>query len=99
MRLLQTPIAQRRAVVAQLRAGHGAVAAGGLLAYLETTQPAPLEPPTVWYAGDQLVLDAQTRLVNAEAQLVNTTIQYRRNQITLLRVTGDLLQDRGIQVK
>ena len=36
-------------------------AAGGLLAYLETTQPAPLEPPTVWYAGDQLVLDAQTR--------------------------------------
>jgi DNA mismatch repair protein MutS len=36
-------------------------AAGGLLAYLESTQPAPLEPPTVWYAGDQLVLDAQTR--------------------------------------
>ena len=45
------------------------------------------------------VLDAQTRLVNAEAQLVNTTIQYRRNQITLLRVTGDLLEDRGIQVQ
>ncbi|MFM7087834.1 MAG: DNA mismatch repair protein MutS [Cyanobium sp.] len=36
-------------------------AAGGLLAYLESTQPAPLELPTVWYAGDQLVLDAQTR--------------------------------------
>jgi len=36
-------------------------AAGGLLAYLESTQPAPLEPPTVWFAGDQLVLDAQTR--------------------------------------
>lgn len=45
------------------------------------------------------VLDAQTRLVNAEAQLVNTTIQYRRNLITLLRVTGDLLEDRGIQVQ
>ena len=45
------------------------------------------------------VLDAQTRLVNAEAQLVNTTIQYRRNQITMLRVTGDLLEDRGIQVQ
>jgi len=45
------------------------------------------------------VLDAQTRLVNAEAQLVNTTIQYRRNQINLLRVTGDLLEDRGIQVQ
>jgi DNA mismatch repair protein MutS len=51
-------------------------AAGGLLAYLETTQPAPdgasgagegaaaeipLDPPRLWYAGDQLVLDAQTR--------------------------------------
>lgn len=45
------------------------------------------------------VLDAQTRLVNAEAQLVNTTIQYRRNLINLLRVTGDLLEDRGIQVE
>ncbi len=45
------------------------------------------------------VLDAQTRLVNAEAQLVNTTIQYRRNLINLLRVTGDLLEDRGIQVQ
>ena len=45
------------------------------------------------------VLDAQTRLVNAEAQLVNTTIQYRRNQITMLRVTGELLEDRGIQIQ
>jgi len=46
-------------------------AAGGLLAYLDTTQPVaeagtgpgpiPLEMPTVWHAGDQLVLDAQTR--------------------------------------
>jgi outer membrane protein len=45
------------------------------------------------------VLDAQTRLVNAEAQLVNTTIQYRRNLINLLRVSGDLLEDRGIQVQ
>jgi DNA mismatch repair protein MutS len=70
-------------------------AAGGLLAYLDTTQPGPtaagadstglgldippqqsdtpeqpagtgpgpipLEMPTVWHAGDQLVLDAQTR--------------------------------------
>ena len=54
-------------------------AAGGLLAYLDTTQPSPqqsdtpeqpagtgpgpipLEMPTVWHAGDQLVLDAQTR--------------------------------------
>jgi DNA mismatch repair protein MutS len=46
-------------------------AAGGLLAYLDTTQPVAdggsgpgpitLELPTVWHAGDQLVLDAQTR--------------------------------------
>jgi DNA mismatch repair protein MutS len=46
-------------------------AAGGLLAYLESTQPlaaaeqpgtaVPLDLPTVWHAGDQLVLDAQTR--------------------------------------
>ncbi len=44
-------------------------AAGGLLAYLDTTQAAaeegaaaiPLEMPRLWHAGDQLVLDAQTR--------------------------------------
>ncbi|MEB3200376.1 MAG: DNA mismatch repair protein MutS [Synechococcaceae cyanobacterium] len=48
-------------------------AAGGLLAYLDSTrelavaegeggiQPLPLDPPRVWFAGDQLVLDAQTR--------------------------------------
>ncbi len=39
-------------------------AAGGLLRYLDDTQPGsaiPLELPTTWHAGDQLVLDAQTR--------------------------------------
>ncbi len=40
-------------------------AAGGLLAYLDTTQAEataiPLEMPRLWHAGDQLVLDAQTR--------------------------------------
>ncbi|MFM7237288.1 MAG: DNA mismatch repair protein MutS, partial [Cyanobium sp.] len=47
-------------------------AAGGLLAYLDSTQPdpeaaqgerepIPLEQPRLWHAGDQLVLDAQTR--------------------------------------
>jgi outer membrane protein TolC len=45
------------------------------------------------------LLDAQTRLVNAEAQLVNQIIQYRRNQINLLRQTGELLEERGIQVQ
>jgi len=44
-------------------------AAGGLVAYLDSTfqgsdlQDArvPLDPPTTWHAGDQLVLDAATR--------------------------------------
>ena len=39
-------------------------AAGGLLRYLSDTQPGceiPLELPTSWSAGDQLVLDAATR--------------------------------------
>ncbi|MFM7676820.1 MAG: DNA mismatch repair protein MutS [Synechococcus sp.] len=39
-------------------------AAGGLLAYLEGTDTGrrvPLELPRLWHAGDQLVLDAQTR--------------------------------------
>jgi len=49
-------------------------AAGGLLRYLDDTQPGeadqasvrrqvvvPLDPPTLTFAGDQLVLDAQTR--------------------------------------
>jgi DNA mismatch repair protein MutS len=42
----------------------GMRAAGGLLRYLDDTQPGhaiPLERPTIWYAGDQLVLDAATR--------------------------------------
>ena len=42
----------------------GLRAAGGLLRYLSDTQPGseiPLEPPTTWHAGDQLVLDAATR--------------------------------------
>jgi outer membrane protein TolC len=45
------------------------------------------------------VLDAQTRLVNAEAQLVNQTVQYRRNLLSLLRVTGELLNERGVVVQ
>ncbi|MFM8974173.1 MAG: DNA mismatch repair protein MutS, partial [Vulcanococcus sp.] len=42
----------------------GMRAAGGLLRYLDDTQPGhaiPLERPTTWHAGDQLVLDAATR--------------------------------------
>jgi DNA mismatch repair protein MutS len=38
-------------------------AAGGLVAYLDGTQEGqvPLDLPTTWHAGDQLILDAQTR--------------------------------------
>ena len=42
----------------------GLRAAGGLLRYLDDTQPGscvPLELPTTWQPGDQLVLDAATR--------------------------------------
>jgi DNA mismatch repair protein MutS len=42
----------------------GLRAAGGLLRYLDDTQPGsaiPLDPPTTWRAADVLVLDAATR--------------------------------------
>jgi len=45
------------------------------------------------------VLDAQTRLVNAQSVLVNQTVQYRRNLVTLLQRTGELLEERGIVVR
>ena len=45
------------------------------------------------------VLDAQTRLVNAESQLVNQSVQYRRNLLNLSRSTGELLVERGIRVQ
>jgi outer membrane protein len=45
------------------------------------------------------LLDAQTQLTNAQANVVTQSVQYRRNLLALLRVTGQLLEDRGIQVK
>jgi len=45
------------------------------------------------------VLQAQQRLVNASNQLVNQSVLYRRNLLTLLRVTGELLETRGIAVQ
>lgn len=45
------------------------------------------------------VLDAQQRLVEAENQLVTTSVQYRRNVLTLLRSTGELLEQRGIVIQ
>lgn len=45
------------------------------------------------------LLDAQNALSNAQAELVTQAAQYRRSMVTLLRVTGQLLEDRGIVVQ
>ncbi len=45
------------------------------------------------------VLDAQGKLVTAESQLVNQSVQYRRNILNLLRSTGELLNERGVRVQ
>ena len=45
------------------------------------------------------VLDAQTRLVNAEADLVNQSVSYRRNLLNFLNATGELLTERGVSVQ
>ena len=43
-----------------------------------------------------LVLDSQTKLVDAEADLLAQVIAYRRSMLNLLRATGDLLETRGV---
>ncbi len=45
------------------------------------------------------VLDAQNRLTTAESRLQTESINYRRNQLGLLRSTGELLEQRGIQIQ
>jgi len=45
------------------------------------------------------VLDAQNILTKAQADLVTQSAQYRRNVTNLLRVTGDLLDERGVVVE
>lgn len=45
------------------------------------------------------VLDAQTRLIQQESQLVNQSIQYRRNLLSLFQRTGELLEERDIVVQ
>ncbi|MDX2149218.1 MAG: TolC family protein [Bryobacteraceae bacterium] len=42
------------------------------------------------------LLDAQNALVNARAQLVQQSLQYRRNLVNLLQSTGTLLEERNI---
>jgi outer membrane protein len=45
------------------------------------------------------VLQAQTNLANAEAELVRQSVQYRRSKLNLFRYTGELLDERGIVLK
>ncbi len=45
------------------------------------------------------VLDAQTQYNTSQSNLVNQTVNYRRNLTTLQRVTGDLLTERGIAIQ
>jgi outer membrane protein len=45
------------------------------------------------------VLNAQTALSQAQSALVNQTVNYRRNLTTLSRVSGDLLNERGIAIQ
>ena len=45
------------------------------------------------------VLDAQNALAQAQSDLVNQTVNYRRNLTNLMRVTGDLLSERGIAIQ
>jgi outer membrane protein TolC len=45
------------------------------------------------------LLDAQAGLTTAQANLVNQTVQYRRNLLNLLRTTGQLLEERGVQIQ
>ena len=43
-----------------------------------------------------LVLQAQTDLINADSQVVGQSVNYRRNMLNLLRMTGELLDQRGV---
>lgn len=42
------------------------------------------------------LLDSQNALTQAQSDLVNQSVQYRRNQLNLYRRTGTLLNERGI---
>ncbi len=45
------------------------------------------------------LLDSQNALTQAQSELVNNSVQYRRNQLQLLQRTGTLLRERGIVIK
>ncbi len=44
------------------------------------------------------LLSAQTDLTTAQSELVNNSVQYRRNQLNLLQRLGTLLEERGIML-
>jgi outer membrane protein len=45
------------------------------------------------------VLDAQNRLTIAQSRLLTESINYRRNLLNVLRVTGELLEERGVTIQ
>lgn len=45
------------------------------------------------------LLDAQNALTQAQSALVRESVNYRRNLVTLLRMSGELLPERGITVQ
>jgi outer membrane protein TolC len=45
------------------------------------------------------VLDAQTQLAAAQASLLRESIGYRRNLLNLYRMTGQLLEERGVLIE
>lgn len=45
------------------------------------------------------VLQAQTDLASAQSEVVRQAISYRRNNLTMMRVTGELLEERGVVVQ
>lgn len=45
------------------------------------------------------LLDSQNSLTQAQSELVNNSVQYRRNLLNLLQRSGSLLQERGITLR
>src|SRR5262249_9740816 len=45
------------------------------------------------------VLQAQSALVQAESAVVTNSVNYRKNLLNLMRRTGELLEDRGVQIQ
>lgn len=46
-----------------------------------------------------IVLDAQDRLLQSEADLLDQSVAYRRSLLTLYRATGELLEQRNVSIR